>query len=120
MAKLENKTREISQMLNNLNKISGPAAPVKRKNEQKERFSVYKTSVYLFLRFLRLPPPFPEFILSSLSLPSGSKITIIYDVILPFAGSPPLPGFSHDLNSSTYILYNPYAFGIYICIEDRV
>ena len=35
MAKLENKTREISQMLNNLNKITGPATPVKRKTEQK-------------------------------------------------------------------------------------
>ena len=35
MAKLENKTREISQMLNNLNKINAPATPVKRKTEQK-------------------------------------------------------------------------------------
>ena len=35
MAKLENKTREISQMLNNLNKISDPAMPVKRKTSQK-------------------------------------------------------------------------------------
>ena len=35
MAKLENKTREISQMLNNLNKITSPATPVKRKTEQK-------------------------------------------------------------------------------------
>ena len=35
MAKLENKTREISQMLNNLNKITSPATPAKRKTEQK-------------------------------------------------------------------------------------
>ena len=35
MAKLENKTREISQMLNNLNKITAPATPAKRKTEQK-------------------------------------------------------------------------------------
>lgn len=37
VAKLENKTREISQMLNNLNKITAPAVPqpVKRKTEQK-------------------------------------------------------------------------------------
>ena len=35
MAKLENKTREISQMLNNLNKINAPATPVKRKTEEK-------------------------------------------------------------------------------------
>ena len=35
MAKQENKTREISQMLNNLNKITAPATPAKRKTEQK-------------------------------------------------------------------------------------
>ena len=35
MAKLENKTREISLMLNNLNKITSPATPAKRKTEQK-------------------------------------------------------------------------------------
>ena len=35
MAKLENKTREISEMLNNLNKITSPATPVKRKTDQK-------------------------------------------------------------------------------------
>ena len=34
MAKLENKTREISQMLNNLNKITAPGTPEKRKTEQ--------------------------------------------------------------------------------------
>ena len=36
VAKLENKTREISQMLNNLNKITAPGTPEKRKTEQSQ------------------------------------------------------------------------------------
>ena len=36
VAKLENKTREISQMLSNLNKINCPQSPDKRKTEKKQ------------------------------------------------------------------------------------